>query len=65
MRAVLSVSSLVTGYYGINDLCLSLPTIVSGRGIEKVLNLELSETEQSQLKHSAEVLKNNFASLEV
>ena len=44
-HTVLSVSSLVTGYYGINDVCLSLPTIVSRGGIEKVLHLDLTEQE--------------------
>jgi L-lactate dehydrogenase len=41
-HTVLSVSSLVTDYYGINDLCLSLPSIVNRRGIEKVLHLDLN-----------------------
>lgn len=60
-NTVLSVSSLVTDYYGISDVCLSLPTIVNRSGIEKVLHLELSDEEQAQLRHSADVLKNNFS----
>ncbi len=64
-HTVLSVSSLVTDYYGINDLCLSLPTIVNRSGIEKVLHLELNAEEEAGLKHSADVLKNTIASLEL
>jgi L-lactate dehydrogenase len=64
-HTILSVSSLVSDYYGINDVCLSLPTIVSREGIEKVLHLELDQKEQTALKHSAEVLKTNFASLSI
>jgi L-lactate dehydrogenase len=62
-HTVLSVSSLVSDYYGISDVCLSLPTIVNREGIEKVLHLDLDEQEQHQLKHSAEVLKQNLSSL--
>ncbi len=64
-HTVLSISSLVTGYYGINDICLSLPTIVGREGVEKVLHLELDEREQKALQHSAEVLKRNFATLSI
>jgi L-lactate dehydrogenase len=56
-HTVLSVSSLILDYYGINDLCLSLPTVVGRNGIERVLRLQLSETEQRALQHSAEVLR--------
>ena len=56
-RTVLSVSSLVNGYYGIENLCLSLPAIVGRNGIERVLRLHLNEKEEAALKRSAEVLK--------
>jgi L-lactate dehydrogenase len=41
-RTVLSVSSLIHDYYGIGDVCFSLPTVVSRSGIEWVLRLNLS-----------------------
>ncbi|HXP46043.1 MAG TPA: L-lactate dehydrogenase [Terriglobales bacterium] len=56
-RTVLSVSSLVHDYYGIDDVCLSLPTVVSRSGIEWVLRLNLNEKEVEALQHSAAVLK--------
>lgn len=64
-HTILSVSSLVTDYYGINDICLSLPTIVSRSGIEKVLHLDLNEEEQKGLLHSAEVLKQTIDGIKV
>jgi len=60
-RTVLSVSSLVNGYYGIENLCLSLPAIVGRNGIERVLQLHLNEKEEAALKRSAEVLKKTAA----
>jgi L-lactate dehydrogenase len=55
--SVLTVSSLLRGEYGIEDVCLSLPTIVSRAGIEKKIILSLSPEEESGLRHSATVLK--------
>ena len=56
-RTVLSVSSLVSDYYDIADVCLSLPTVVCRSGIEWVLRLNLSEREIEAVRHSARVLK--------
>ena len=39
---VLSVSSLVPAAYGVGDVCLSLPTVVTRNGIERVLHLPLT-----------------------
>ena len=64
-RTVLSVSSLVQDYYGVEDVCLSLPTVVGRSGIEKVLRIELSGQEQDRLRRSAEVLKSTIGQLDL
>ncbi len=56
-RTVLSVSSLISDYYGIDDLYLSLPTIVGRRGVERTLRLGLSAEEASGLRRSAVILR--------
>jgi L-lactate dehydrogenase len=63
-NTVLSISSLITDYYGIDDVCLSLPTVVSRRGIERVLRLELSPAEARGVRKSADVLHETMASLD-
>ena len=60
---VLSVSHLVEDYYGISDVCLSLPALVNRGGVQKLLRIELSEEEAEQLRHSADVLKRTIAKL--
>jgi L-lactate dehydrogenase len=62
-NTVLSISSLVHDYYGIDDVCLSLPTVVGRRGIERVLRLDLSPHEARGVRKSAEVLRETIASL--
>lgn len=60
---VLSVSHLVEDYYGISDVCLSLPALVNRGGVQKLLRIELSEQEVEQLQHSADVLKRTLGKL--
>lgn len=62
---ILPVSSLVNGLYGIHDICLSLPSVINEQGILKTVNLTLSETEQAQLLHSANILRGVFEQLEL
>ena len=57
-KSILTVSSLLEGEYGIKDMCLSVPTIVSGEGAEKVLEINFSDDELVALNKSAETLKN-------
>ena len=64
-NTVLSVSSLINDYYGIRDVCFSLPTVVDRGGIERVLRLELDETEKTRLRHSADVLRKTIDALEL
>lgn len=56
-KCILPVSALVEDYYGINDIYLGMPAVVGRNGVEKVLNVPLSEDEVQQLKSSANTLE--------
>lgn len=60
---VLSVSSLVRGLYGIEDVYLSLPTVLHRGGVERVIHLDLSADEEAKLRVSARVLRETIAGL--
>ncbi|MEL6438002.1 MAG: L-lactate dehydrogenase [Cyanobacteria bacterium J06621_8] len=60
---VLTVSGLVEGLYDIDNVCLGLPRVINEQGILKTVNLNLSLTEEKQLRRSAQVLQEVFASL--
>ena len=55
--AVLPVSSLMQGEYGLSDLCISVPAIVGDDGVRQVLEIPLNEKENKELRHSANGLK--------
>ena len=60
---VLSVSSLIDRYYGLDDVYLSIPAIVDRGGVESLLRLQLDEMEIVGLRRSAEILKSTLAQL--
>lgn len=57
---VFSVSSLIEDYHGIDDVCLSLPSVINRQGIAPVLRLDLNASELQDLQHSAAVLKEHL-----
>ena len=56
-NSILPVSTLVNDYYGVDDVCISIPSRLNRNGVEGFLKLELSDPEQEQFKHSASTLK--------
>ena len=62
-NSILPVSSFIKDYYGINDICLSIPSLINKNGVEKFLRLELSPREQLLFKKSAEALKKVIKSI--
>lgn len=64
-RAVVPVSTLLTGQYGIRDLYLSLPCILGKNGVERVLEPPLDAGELIALGRSAAALRAAAATLPV
>lgn len=59
-NSILTVSSLFTGQYGINDIYLAIPTIINRTGAKKILNAPLNKDEKTKLKDSADILKKHL-----
>ena len=45
------------GEFGLNDLCLSIPTVIGQDGVEKVVDIYLNNDENDKLQSSARALK--------
>lgn len=57
-NSILTVSTLLSGEYGLDDIYIGVPAVVNSGGIREVLELSLNEEETEKLQHSASVLKN-------
>ena len=62
-NSVLTVSSVFDGEFGIKDVALSVPTQVSGYGVERILEVPFNDTEMEGLRSSARTLKENLKEL--
>jgi len=56
-HSVLTVSTLLDGHFGIKDVCLSAPCIVSETGVVSIVESKLAPEEHRQLSASATALK--------
>lgn len=55
--SVLTVSTMVEGHYGINDVCLSLPAVIDRSGVRQVIPIPLSDEETESLVRSAAAVR--------
>ncbi len=65
ISTTMTVSTMLHGEYGIDDVCLSLLNIVDGRGATGKMLLPLNDAEIKALHHSAETLKNLIKQMEI
>lgn len=56
-HSVMPVSALAKGHYELDDVYISVPALVGSGGVEDIIDIELSKTEQSKLHDSAQTLK--------
>src|SRR6266545_2405190 len=56
-RQVLPVSSLLDGFAGISDVCLSVPSVIDRAGVDTVLPVPLSDEEAAGLRRSAAAVR--------
>ncbi|MED4884905.1 malate dehydrogenase [Bacillus smithii] len=62
-RRILPAIAYLEGEYGFEGIYLGVPTILGANGIEKVIELELTEEEKAALAKSADSVRNVMASL--
>lgn len=64
-NAILTVSSLLRGEYGISDVALSVPSVVNKNGVERIIEIPLSDEERAGLVNSGETLKRLLKELKI
>jgi L-lactate dehydrogenase len=64
-NSILPVSVRLKGEYGIQDVCLSIPTTVGINGVGNPVLPALNDQELQALRHSADVLKQSLAGIKL
>lgn len=64
-KKMIPCSALLEGEYGLNDICIGVPVILGKNGIEKIVEISLSDAEKSHMQESAEGVRKTNDLLEV
>jgi L-lactate dehydrogenase len=62
-NSILSVSTLVESDFGIKNVCLSVPCVVSDSGVTRIIESPLTSKELASLSNSASILRKAIDSL--
>jgi malate dehydrogenase len=62
-KRVLPCTALLEGEYGIEGLYMGVPVKLGAAGIEEIIELELTEDEQTMLQESADAVREVVAVL--
>jgi L-lactate dehydrogenase len=62
-NSVLTVSAVLEGEYGLKGVSLGIPCILSQKGVERILQVNLTPEEQNALEKSATILREMIAQL--
>jgi len=57
LKKELPCAAYLNGEYSVKDLYLGVPVIIGKKGIEKILNIDLSDEEKNNLDHSIKAVK--------
>jgi malate dehydrogenase len=64
-KKIFPCSILLDGEYGLSDLCIGVPVVLGANGVEKIVEIELSDSEKAHLHTSAEGVKKTNSLLDV
>lgn len=53
---ILTISTLLNGEYGKTDIYMGVPAIITNKGVQEILNLELTKEEQEKFDNSYKIL---------
>jgi len=56
-KRLLPCAAFLTGEYGYQDIYMGVPVVIGGKGIERIIEVALSEDEKAMLEKSANSVK--------
>ncbi|MDJ0645414.1 MAG: malate dehydrogenase [Flavobacteriaceae bacterium] len=64
-KKIFPCSALLDGEYGLSDLCIGVPVVLGRSGIEKIVNIDLTDAEKDHMQESAAGVQKTNGLLEV
>jgi len=60
-KRILACSAHLSGQYGLSDVYIGVPVVLGGGGVEKIIELKLTDAERAALHNSAKIYKEAIA----
>tara|TARA_B100000780_G_scaffold99132_1_gene69211 strand:+ start:2249 stop:3184 length:936 start_codon:yes stop_codon:yes gene_type:complete len=62
-RKIIPCSVMLSGEYGLNDICIGVPAIIGSKGVEEIIDINLNKSEKEKLQNSAAAVANMNSAL--
>ena len=62
-KLIASCSALLTGEYGLNDLCFGVPVKLGAKGIEEIIEYKLTDDEKAMADKSVKIIRETMGAL--
>jgi malate dehydrogenase len=62
-KEVIPASAYLEGEYGVTGLCIGVPLVLGGNGVERILSLDLNEREKAQFSKGAQTIREGIAAI--
>ena len=56
-RSIFTVSTMLEDYYGVSDVCLSVPNVIDSRGVDMTIPVKMTGEELAAFRRSADVVR--------
>ncbi|WP_031514605.1 malate dehydrogenase [Desulfofalx alkaliphila] len=64
-KRILPVSAYLEGQYGESDIFAGVPAIIGGKGVEKIIEVDLTDQEKAALKKSFQAVRNVLSTVKL
>jgi len=62
-KEVIPASAYLEGEYGVTGLCIGVPLVLGGNGVERILSVDLNEKEKAQFSKGAQTIREGIAAI--
>ncbi|MEK7325350.1 MAG: malate dehydrogenase, partial [Chloroflexota bacterium] len=62
-KLIASCSALLTGEYGLNDICFGVPVKLGANGIEEIIEYKLTDDEKAMADKSVKIIRETMGAL--
>ena len=64
-KQILPCAVYLDGEYGLSDICFGVPVKLGAKGVEQIIEIQLTEDERAAMQQSASLIRSSMSALEL